>query len=198
MEGSVTREHQCTVIHLKEEKLEFFAKELQNIANDLNLQIKDFEYRSNKVLFTLCGEMLAIEKFLGDFAEQWSVREMGVSEFARTMDISDDEAKEWYDSIVKYQSVIMSKSAFESQIVAKFGRMTDIKKLKYLKKHFMDNLEELIQNRIDSIEGKEDDFSLFFQRQAEKQELLTVLEKSDGNLDQKTLDIVMSFIQKSQ
>lgn len=192
-----TREHQLTVLFLKEERLEVFTKELNVVANELNLKIKGFEHRNNQVKFLLCGSSDGIQLFLDDFALQWKVREMGVSEFARVMEISDEEAKEWYVLNGKYQSIVMGKSSFESQMVSKFMKVQDVIKLEYLKNHFMDTLEELIQTRIDTLEGKEDDFSLYFKRQSEKQELLNLLEGDSEPLDVQTKERIIQFLQNS-
>lgn len=192
-----TREHQLTVLFLKEERLEVFTKALNEVANELNLKIKGFEHRNNQVKFLLCGSSDVIQLFLDGFALQWHVREMGVSKFARVMEISDDEAKEWYEQIGKYQGIVMGKSSFESQMVSKFMKIQDIAKLEYLKKHFMDTIEELIQTRIDTLEGKEDDFTLYFKRQAEKQELLNLLEGNPGTMDEKIKDRIIQFLQNS-
>ncbi|MFF2531258.1 hypothetical protein ACFVS2_20360 [Brevibacillus sp. NPDC058079] len=197
MTQGVIRNHQCTIFHMKEEQLDDFTKELHKEAKQLKLQVKSFEYRRNQVFFTLQGEMHEINRFLGDFAAMWSIQEMGVSEFARIMEVSDLEAQEWYEEVAEYKGIIMNKASFESKIVAKFGRMTDLAKLEYLKRHFMDNLEELIQTRIDTVEGKEDEFSLYLKRQAEKQDLLIMLENIDGHLDPSTIEKLKTFIQNS-
>ncbi|WPS85282.1 hypothetical protein SMD22_01255 (plasmid) [Brevibacillus halotolerans] len=194
---SVVRNHQCTIFHMREDQLDVFTKELKKVTSDLNLQVKGFEHRRNQVLFTLHGDMKNIKEFMEGFADLWSVKEMGVSEFARIMDVSDLEAQEWYEDVAKYQGMIMNKENFESKIAAKFGRMNDLVKLEYLKRHFMDNLKELIQTRIDTVEGKEDEFSLYLKLQEEKQDLLIALEQSGGNLDAANMDRLQAFIQNS-
>lgn len=191
------REHQFTITFLKKELVDTFKAELQTEIERINMGLKSFEYRRNQVLFTLSGTMKTIVQFIEGFSEQWNIREMGVSKFARVMEIDIKDADEWYREIAEYKDMIMSKSSFESKVLMKIMKCSDIDKLQYLKRHFMDQLDELIQLRIDTLLGNQGEYEAYLSRQIEKQELLNKLNENKGVMDDQTLLRVKSFIENS-
>lgn len=197
MIDSMTQEHKLTITFFNEERLDIFKIELNRKLEELNLTLKDLDYRRKQLFFTICGTMDAILLFLGDFSERWGIREMGVSKFARIMEISNEEAEEWYKEISEYKNMIMSKSSFESKVLTKIMKYTDIQKLEYLKRHFMDQLDELIQSRIDTLLGNEGEYEAFLNRQIEKQELLNDLKDGGKEVDSALLTRIIGFIENS-
>lgn len=173
--------HKLVVTYIKEDKIETFKEELTKYLNSNDLRLVNMESWKSQIYFDINGNMEQIKLFIKEFASKWDIREMGVSEFARIMEISDTAAEEWYRDISKYCWIIKTKLDFEGDFVHDVLKIDNIEKLRYLKGHFSDNMESLIQDRINYLEGKKDDYYLWMERQLEKQNILDKLEKINVN-----------------
>jgi hypothetical protein len=176
MIADTMRSHKMGVFSMKKDRVTEFESEIVSYCLDHCLHIKDYVHYHSKITFSLIARSIEeIELFLSEFAPKWSINEMGVSQFARIMGVSDSEADAWYSDIDKHQGSVINMSNFENKLVGKMCKITDVKNLEYLRDHFMGNMKEHIQSRIDHLEGKEDPYIKWMERQVERQALLESL-----------------------
>lgn len=199
------REHKFAILYIKKEKAELFENELKRYTTEKELQLSDYDYskNKNKLSFKLAGYPEQINEFVQAFAEEWYVREMGVSEFARIMEISNEEAEEWYELIGEQHNKSFALSNLEHLITTKFIKVLNIEKLKYIKSHFQGEMANGIQTYINHLMGFEDEYTKTMKRELEIQELLKEVEPlliEDGqvkDVSKQQLESMIKLIKES-
>ncbi|MDU5945489.1 hypothetical protein P4H94_04540 [Paenibacillus macerans] len=102
------------------------------------------------------------------------MRETGVQEFARILNLEADEAEQVYDLIKRHQTAVINEAALASELnkfALRYNNPSCIEQLEYIQNHFISSLGEGWKKRIEVLRGGPDDYMECIEKLLEEQRM---------------------------